>query len=161
VWDHFGVTWNPVSYWRAVRAFRQVEANQDARIPPELRPPPGRWLVPDDVATISVLLAGAHDRQEALTAVCQLVGYDDRPEQPAPGSLALRRDEGGIERVVVLVGAYEVGDLDEGDTKELRDRIEAERERGKALWVSVFLGIDANGYFAEVALALASDCHQE
>jgi hypothetical protein len=149
----------PPRWWGLIRAVRRLEAEQNAAISPGLRPPPGKWLDANSRATWLVPLDGTLDRQETLRAICEIGGYAVHPEQPMRGWLALRSDETEAERIAVLVGAQIVGFLNETETAlhktewaPLRSNIEAQKRRGKVLWVEVFFEIEDGRYTAAVSI---------
>jgi hypothetical protein len=75
------------------------------------------------------------------------------------GWLTLRTDETEAERIAVLVGAQIVGFLNETETSlhttewaPLRSSIEAQKRRGKALWVAVFFEVEDGRYTTAVSI---------
>jgi hypothetical protein len=154
-------SWNPLKWWRAIRAVRRLQADQNAAIPAELRPPPGKSLDANSAASWLVPLDGTLDRQEILKAICEIGGNDNYPlpEQPTRGWLALRCDETDAVRIAVLVGTEVIGFLHETESflhetesGALRSRIETQERRGESLWVDVFFEIENGRYAADVSI---------
>lgn len=141
--------WNPLRWWQLSRAVRRLVAEQDAAIPPELRPPAGNWLESDQEWLQP--LSGTLERQEVLKTICQIGGYEARPTQPMRGRLAVRRDDQDVERVAALVGSHVVGFLDETASAALRSRIQASERRGKSVWADVVIDIEDGRYVPLVA----------
>jgi hypothetical protein len=132
-----------------LRILRQVEREAIEALPPDYRPPAGKWLPGRNPR--AVRLEGTGSRQDALRGVVEVFREDDDEDVAARSWLDRRVDDLGVERVAVLIGSHLIGFLPPDESKALA-RLVRRRKRRKVVWVDTFIEREDDEYIADVNL---------
>jgi hypothetical protein len=130
---------------------RKALCEEAEDVPLEFRPPRGQYVRLS--ATRSARVIDTAARQAVIGRAFNAVRDDDASDVVLCAWLDVRPDDGGVERVAVLLGSHLVGFLDQGDSDAMRRRVRRRVWRRSAAWVDAYITREASGYVVDVNLA--------